>query len=211
MNTPRGIRNNNPGNIRWGSDWKAQIPSVGAKPAASCKAGSWNTAPDTETAITKDTAYVYTYAEDPVYSVAVQGNNYIPGSGKDIVFTVKRSIRDNVTFDSFISVTMDGSPVSEKNYLKAAGSLVLTLKADYLDTLPAGDHKVVITFDDGEAKANLTVEKALPTPSPAPTAAPRPVPHTGDSTHPAVWIGLLLLSLLGLFVVTAALKASRKK
>lgn len=22
MNTPRGIRNNNPGNIRWGSDWK---------------------------------------------------------------------------------------------------------------------------------------------------------------------------------------------
>lgn len=22
MNTPRGISNNNPGNIRWGSDWK---------------------------------------------------------------------------------------------------------------------------------------------------------------------------------------------
>ena len=120
-----------------------------------------------------------------------------------------------MTFDSFVSVTMDGSPISEKNYLKAAGSLVLTLKADYLDTLPAGDHKVVITFADGETKANLPIEKALPTPSPtpspAPTATPRPVPHTGDSTHPAVWIGLLLLSLLGLFLVTAALKASRKK
>ena len=193
----------------------SQIPGAGTKPAASCKAGSWNTTPDTETAVTKDTTYIYTYAEDPVYTVTLQGDKYTQGNGKDFVFTVKRSIRDNVTFDSFVSVTMDGSPVSEKNYLKAAGSLVLTLKADYLDTLPAGDHKVVITFADGETKANLPIEKALPTPSPtpspAPTATPRPVPHTGDSTHPAVWIGLLLLSLLGLFLVTAALKASRKK
>ncbi|HGF8676305.1 TPA: structural protein [Salmonella enterica subsp. enterica] len=26
MNTPRGIRNNNPGNIRWGDDWKGLAP-----------------------------------------------------------------------------------------------------------------------------------------------------------------------------------------
>lgn len=26
MSTPRGIRNNNPGNIRWGSDWKGLVP-----------------------------------------------------------------------------------------------------------------------------------------------------------------------------------------
>ncbi|EEG5394356.1 structural protein, partial [Salmonella enterica subsp. enterica] len=25
MNTPRGIRNNNPGNIRWGDDWKGLV------------------------------------------------------------------------------------------------------------------------------------------------------------------------------------------
>lgn len=28
MSTPRGIRNNNPGNIRWGSDWKGLVPST---------------------------------------------------------------------------------------------------------------------------------------------------------------------------------------
>ncbi|MBO4471168.1 MAG: hypothetical protein J5841_05390 [Clostridia bacterium] len=176
----------------------AQIPAAGAKPAASCKAGSWNLTPDTETAITKDTAYVYTYAEDPVYSVTVQGNNHIPGSGKDTVFTVKRSIRDAATFDSFVNVSVDGSPVGEGNYLKTAGSLILTLKAAYLDTLSSGDHKIVVTFTDGKAETTLAI-------------ASRPVPHTGDSAQPAVWIGLLLLSLLGLFVVTAALKASRKK
>ncbi|EOH8597983.1 structural protein [Salmonella enterica] len=26
MNRPRGIRNNNPGNIRWGDDWKGLVP-----------------------------------------------------------------------------------------------------------------------------------------------------------------------------------------
>lgn len=26
MSTPRGIRNNNPGNIRWGDDWKGLVP-----------------------------------------------------------------------------------------------------------------------------------------------------------------------------------------
>ena len=28
MSTPRGIRNNNPGNIRWGEDWKGLIPQA---------------------------------------------------------------------------------------------------------------------------------------------------------------------------------------
>lgn len=28
MNSPRGIRNNNPGNIRWGSNWQGLVPEV---------------------------------------------------------------------------------------------------------------------------------------------------------------------------------------
>lgn len=28
MSTPRGIRNNNPGNIRWGDDWKGLVPQA---------------------------------------------------------------------------------------------------------------------------------------------------------------------------------------
>ena len=41
-----------------------QIPAVGTKPNTGYKAGSWgNPAPSTETAITEDTTYTYTYAE----------------------------------------------------------------------------------------------------------------------------------------------------
>ena len=226
-----------------------QIPGAGTKPAASCKAGSWDVTPDTETVLTQDTVYVYTYEEDPVYSVTAEGDGYIQGSGKDFVFTVKRSIRDAVTFDSFKSVTVDGNPVGEGNYSKTAGSLVLTLKTGYLDSLAAGEHKIVITFEDGEAEATLTVSQAAPVttapatasptvsptasptvsptasptasptisptpspaPTPAPTATPRPVPKTGDNGQPMIWIGLILFSLLGLLLCSAAWKASRKK
>ena len=38
-----------------------QIPAVGASPSDTYKAGSWDTPPSTETAITKDTTYTYTY------------------------------------------------------------------------------------------------------------------------------------------------------
>ena len=37
------------------------IPAVGSKPADTYKAGSWDTTPDTDTAITEDVTYTYTY------------------------------------------------------------------------------------------------------------------------------------------------------
>ena len=187
----------------------SQIPGVGSKPAESCQAGSWDVVPDTETEFSKDTAFVYTYKEVISYSAAGdQKITHTRGSGKDAVFTVKRSIHDSETYKNFVRAAMDGKTVSEENYLKAAGSLVLTLKSDYLDTLADGEHTVGITFTDGTAEAKLAIEAA---PAPSPTPAPRPVPQTGDQARPFIWITLLMLALAGLLVITATLKASRRK
>ena len=41
----------------------AQIPAVGGKPNDGYKAGSWNVTPSTDTAITENTTYTYSYAE----------------------------------------------------------------------------------------------------------------------------------------------------
>ena len=187
----------------------SQIPGVGSKPAESCQAGSWDVVPDTETEFSKDTAFVYTYKEVISYSAAGdQKITHTRGSGKNAVFTVKRSIHDSETYKNFVRAAMDGKTVSEENYLKAAGSLVLTLKSDYLDTLADGEHTVGITFTDGTAEAKLAIEAA---PAPSPTPAPRPVPQTGDQARPFIWITLLMLALAGLLVITATLKASRRK
>lgn len=36
-NSPRGIRNNNPGNIRWGDDWKGLVPKEQRTDKAFCQ------------------------------------------------------------------------------------------------------------------------------------------------------------------------------
>ena len=137
-------------------------------------------------------------------TVSIANADHTIGDGKDAVLTVKGD-PDTRTYDNFDGVEMDGKAVSADNYTTANGSLVLTLKASYLDTLSAGDHTVTIKFKDGTATANLKVTAATtPTAAPttAPTPTPKPVPKTGDSGTPFLWllIALLGVSLLGITV-----------
>ena len=184
-----------------------QIPSCGTKPAASYKQGAWDKTPDTDTEITGDTKYVYTYAEDPVYTVTVEGDNFVPGSGKDIVITVKCSVSDSETYGKFLSAKMDGADIGDENYDKAPGSLILTIKAAYLDTLSTGSHNIEITFADGTATASITIAKA---PS---NTTPAPVPKTGENDSPLIFIGIALLiaGALGMLIAVKLSRAPRRK
>ena len=82
------------------------------------------------------------------------------GSTNGAEIVVKRNINDNVTFDEFKSVAIDGETVDAANYTTEKGSLKLVLKAAYLETLADGEHNVTIAFAKGNAVAKLTVEKA---------------------------------------------------
>lgn len=179
-----------------------QIPAVGTKPAASYKKGDWDKTPDTDTEITGDTNYVYTYAEDPVYTVTVEGDGFVPGSGKDMVITVKCSINDSQTFSKFVSAKVDGSDLSDENCEKAPGSLILTIKSAYLDTLSTGSHNIEITFADGTATAAINIAKA-----------PAPVPKTGETDSPLIFIGITLLiaGALGMLIAVKLSRAPRRK
>ena len=141
------------------------------------------------------------------------------GSGKAAVYIVKRNVNDKAeTFKKYSGVTVDGKKVPKDGSTAEQGSLKLTLKSSYLDTLSAGEHKVKISFTDGTVKTTLKIKAAEPTEEPTaePTAEPtpnpthRPVPKTGDGGNPALWIGLILLGLAGLAVL-GMLKASRKR
>ena len=184
-----------------------KIPACGTKPAASYKQGAWDKTPDTDTEITGDTKYVYTYAEDPVYTVTVEGDNFVPGSGKDIVITVKCSVSDSETYGKFLSAKMDGADIGDENYDKAPGSLILTIKAAYLDTLSTGSHNIEITFADGTATASITIAKA---PS---NTTPAPVPKTGENDSPSIFIGITLLiaGALGMLIAVKLSRAPRRK
>ena len=121
------------------------------------------------------------------------------GDGKDSILTIHGDL-DNKAFERFLSVKVDDKEVPKDGYEAKEGSLILTLKAAYLDTLSAGTHTVTITFDDGSVTASLKVSAAAPTE--APTATPKPMPKTGDSGNPLLWLLIALLgaSLLGITI-----------
>ena len=112
--------------------------------------------------------------------------------GKDTSVTVKREPDDSKTYDLYTGAQVDGKDLPEGSHTTAKGSLILTLKAAYLDTLTVGDHKLTIAFEDGSATATIKIKEAAP----APTATPKPVPKTGDGSNPALWLGLAVAGLI---------------
>jgi len=159
------------------------------------------------TAITTG-SIIYTVTES-------KGSEHTVGSGEDAVYTVKRNVNDaDETFKNYTGATVDGKAIPAGGSTAESGSLILTLKSSYLDTLSVGDHKVKISFADGTVEAPLKIKAAAPTPSPTPAPTPSPIPHpvpqTGDNDNPVLWIGLILLGIVGLTVL-GVMKASRKR
>ena len=159
------------------------------------------------TAITTG-SIIYTVTEN-------KGSEHTVGSGEDAVYTVKRNANDaDETFKNYTGAAVDGKAIPAGGSTAESGSLVLTLKSSYLDTLSVGDHKVKISFADGTVETPLKIKAAAPTPSPTPAPTPSPTPHlfpkTGDNDNPVLWIGLILLGIVGLAVL-GVMKASLKR
>lgn len=68
-------------------------------------------------------------------------------------------IRGNGEISKFKEVRVDGERIDSGNYTVTEGSTVITLKADYLQTLSAGNHSFEIVWTDGSASTNFTVVK----------------------------------------------------
>ncbi|MGI6005212.1 MAG: hypothetical protein ACOX88_07355 [Christensenellales bacterium] len=110
----------------------------------------------------------------PVTSGA--NGTWTQGSGQGLSFTVGGA------FDKFTGVQVDGSPLEAPDYTAAEGSTVVTLKADYLETLAAGEHTVTILFTDGEASVSFAVEQAPPEEEEEDDDQEAEVPATRDHT-----------------------------
>ena len=130
---------------------------------------------------------------EPVAKLAptiVEGANgkYQSGGNTDLTF------RSNASFEDFLSVSVDGKVLDKNQYTLREGSILVTLKADYLSTLSVGQHTLGVTSASGTAETVFTI-----------TAAPAVVP-TGDTTGLTLWVSLAALCGLGTLVAV-----SRKK
>ncbi len=165
--------------------------------------------------------------------------NWTKGSGKTLEFRFSRSVDDAVTIAHFTGIKVDGAAVDASAYTYRAGSVIVTLKESYLQSLAVGGHTLAATFDDGsDVEVKFNVIAAEPTPSvSAPTssdsrkvtpstAAPDsrkantgsaasdssktvPAPATGDSSPTGFYIGLVILAA-AVLVYLAGMKRKAK-
>lgn len=70
------------------------------------------------------------------------------------------SIRGSGAISKFVGVKVDGNLVDVKNYTVKEGSTIVTLKADYLNTLSVGNHTFEIIWTDGTTATRFTVSKS---------------------------------------------------
>ena len=143
------------------------------------------------------------------------GQTWVKGSAVPVLFTVQRNVEDNKTFSLFGSVEIDGVRLDATQYSATAGSVNLSVSAEYLETLSEGTHTIRAFFTDGFAEGRFLVQ-AAPAPAPAAVAAPANMtrvtpPQTSDASVPVLYGfgALLLLSLAGLCAVVWRGKRAR--
>jgi uncharacterized repeat protein (TIGR02543 family) len=119
-----------------------------------------------ETTIVPATGETSKDPETKEYSIVkeLSDDSYTLGSGKTVTIYCTGAL------DDFVSVSVDGKEVDKANYTLKAGSTILTFNNDYLETLSAEKHTVVMNYTDGKAEATLTVSaKAEGTTNPSTT------------------------------------------
>ena len=131
-------------------------------------------------------------AEDPTYK-------WRKNSGKNQLFVVKNTLNDSGTFDKLRQVLVDGEEIDDSQYTAVEGSLRLTLKAEYLQTLSVGEHTLTTQFTDGEVTHIFIV---------LPPSGGTDSPGTGENGM-SVAVNAVLLILAAAGVVYAVYRSKK--
>ena len=136
------------------------------------------------------------------------------------------TIKSNGKFDKFQGIKVDGNLVDKSNYTAKSGSTIVTLKADYLNTLSIGKHKIAFVYDDGEVETEFVIAESKKTEDNKNAEQAEQeekniskendktstTPKTGDLSHITLWqIGLAISGILFVIILGCKIKGSRKK
>ena len=148
--------------FEWKIDKEATVTEAGAK-HEECKVCGYK-----KTAI----------AIDKLAPSIIDGRNAKWNKGGENNMTFK----SDAAFSDFVEVLVDGKTITAENYEKREGSIIIELKASYLETLAEGEHTLIIRSASGDATTKFTVEAEIVS------------PPTG-STNVWVWIIIGVVAL----------------
>ncbi|MGI6020507.1 MAG: DUF6273 domain-containing protein [Lachnospiraceae bacterium] len=151
----------------------------------------------------------------------------IEGMGQKTVKGEPRalSFRSNAAFEDFLSVEIDGKTLDAENYSAVEGSILVSLNADYVASLSAGEHTVGIVSDSGTASTTFDVTVKAESvddgnggtnggadhSSTGETGSGANSLATGDNSHFALWIALLIVSAGALAAAVLMRRKNRTK
>ena len=140
--------------------------------------------------------------------IVIKGDNaqLTQGTEEPLSFT------SDAEFTDFIGVEIDGKVLDSKHYNVVSGSTVVTLNANYVATLSAGEHTLGIVSQNGTATAKFTINKkaaeTIEVMDKADINDSTKAPQTGDNANFALWIVLLFISAGG--VITSTVVCRKK-
>ena len=162
-----------------------------------------------------DSSHVETVTIDRIPYMIEDGNNqtFYYEQSSDLVITA------NGTLEKLVELKVDGETLDESNYTLESGSTIVTLKTAYLNTLDEKEHTLTFVYTDGQTSAKFKVAKAnvddgkeeenttTENKTTDNSAAKTNSPKTGDTIM--LWISLLLISGIGIFIISKYKKSNR--
>ena len=167
------------------------------------------------------------------------GSTWTKGGSRSAVFVFKRSRDDAETFSHFTGLLMDGKTVPESGFKAAAGSLIITLAPEYLETLSTGKHILTACFEDGnDPTAKFTILAAEKDEKEENSGDKNKIdssektvskkenrtvsnnerrstsntsPKTGDENRAGLWLMIMMFSVLGAALVVVLHKRQDNK
>jgi len=133
---------------------------------------------------TKETLDKLTAAAVAYDIIKGDGSEWKENSNKPLSFTANGAV------SRFLGIEINGKTVDPKHYEVKAGSTIVTLKQDYLDTLEAGKYTITFLYTNGETEGTFVVEaveeETVPptTEETVPPTAEETVPPTTEETVP---------------------------
>lgn len=123
------------------------------------KAGTYLVAASTADKSITPALTAVTVAEGPADYVFTAGMNQRVAADKDAQFVTDGDL------DEFIELLLDGKVVDPKNYTLKKGSTYITLKADFVKTLKAGEHTLTAVYETSTCSTTFIVEEAKKEPA----------------------------------------------
>ncbi|MBQ1413492.1 MAG: hypothetical protein IIY93_09930, partial [Clostridia bacterium] len=133
-----------------------------------------------------------------VYVIAYGAEaHWTQGNHKNLLVTVKRSVNDDLTFDYFLGIQVDGVAISSDDYTATPGSVNVVLKRALLERLEPGTHTLTVLFTDSSVETTFTIKSNTTVSEEKPISDS---PKTGEPGDLVIW--LLAFGALAVILLT---------